>query len=263
MCGVTGAVWNDPQRAIDTATLQRMTDCLRHRGPDADGIYFSTLKLDSPPPTAPGVGLGHRRLSIIDLASGGQPMSNEDGTIWIVFNGEIYNYQELRHELVSKGHVFRTDSDTETIIHLYEEVGPDCFQHLNGMFAVALWDHPRRRLVLARDRLGKKPLLYRHEPGRLLFASELKSILEVPGLPREIDVEAVNDYLTYQYVPHPKTILRGFQKLLPGHYAVYEQDRLHVQPYWRPDFALEQDLTESQAIERLRELLDSAVRLRM
>ena len=135
----------------------------------------------------PGVALGFRRLSIIDLAGGQQPLSNEDGSVWIVFNGEIYNFRDLRRRLEGAGHRFRTHSDTETIVHLYEDEGPDCFRHLNGMFALAIWDARRRQLVLARDRLGKKPLVYRHEPGRLLFASELKSLLEVPGVPREID----------------------------------------------------------------------------
>jgi asparagine synthase (glutamine-hydrolysing) len=263
MCGITGAIWTDPERAIDAPTLARMTDCLRHRGPDAQGAYFSEIRLRPPYEAMPGVALGHRRLSIIDLATGGQPMSNEDGTVWLVFNGEIYNYQELRHRLEGSGHTLRTDSDTETIVHLYEDEGPECFSHLNGMFAVALWDANRRHLVLGRDRLGKKPLVYRHDRGRLLFASELKSLLEVPGLPRQMDPAAVDEYLTYQYVPHPRSIFRGFRKLPPGCCAVYEDDRLDVRPYWRPDFTLQRRLTERQAVDEVRELLDSAVRLRM
>src|SRR5947209_12298596 len=216
MCGVAG-FWHVDKRAVDGAALRRMTRALAHRGPDAEGYY-----------EAPGIGLGHRRLSIIDLSTGGQPMCNEDGTVWIVFNGEVYNFPDLRRRLEGAGHTFRTDSDTETIIHLYEDEGPDCFSHLNGMFAIALWDSNRRRLVLGRDRVGKKPLVYRHEPGRLLFASELKSILQVPGLPRDIDPAAIDEYLTYQYVPHPNTIFRGFKKLPPGHLAVYENDALQV-----------------------------------
>jgi asparagine synthase (glutamine-hydrolysing) len=263
MCGITGAIWTDPERAIDADTLGRMTDCLRHRGPDADGTYASELRLRPPYEALPGVALGHRRLSIIDLATGGQPMSNEDGSVWIVFNGEIYNYQDLRRRLEGAGHVFRTHSDTETIIHLYEDEGPDCFSHLNGMFAVALWDAKSRRLVLGRDRLGKKPLIYRHDRGRLLFASELKSLLAVPGLPRDIDPSAIDEYLTYQYVPHPNTIFRGFRKLPPGYYAVYQDDELEVRPYWQPDFTCERPLTRRRAIEELCELMDSAVRLRM
>jgi asparagine synthase (glutamine-hydrolysing) len=190
-------------------------------------------------------------------------MSNEDGTVWIVFNGEIYNYLDLRRRLEGSGHKFRTDSDTETIVHLYEDEGPECFSHLNGMFAIAIWDANRRRLVLARDRLGKKPLVYRHEAGRLLFASELKSLLTIPGLAREIDPSAIDEYLTYQYIPHPNTIFRGFRKLPPGHLAVYQDDKLDVRPYWRPDFTQERRIIKRAAIDELRELLDSAVQMRM
>jgi asparagine synthase (glutamine-hydrolysing) len=263
MCGITGAVWTDPAKDVSPALLQRMTDCLRHRGPDADGTYVQEYRLRPPYEAMPGVALGHRRLSIIDLCTGGQPMSNEDGSVWIVFNGEIYNYADLRRRLEGAGHKFRTDSDTETIVHLYEDEGPECFSHLNGMFAIALWDANRRRLVLGRDRLGKKPLVYRHDAGRLLFASELKSLLEVPGLPRELDPTAIDAYLTYQYIPHPQTIFRGFRKLPPGHYAVYQDDKLEVRPYWRPDFTAERRITKPQAISELRELLSSAVQMRM
>lgn len=263
MCGITGAIWTDPDRAIEPAVLARMTECLRHRGPDGEGAYYTQLKHRPPYESMPGVALGHRRLSIIDLATGGQPMSNEDGSVWIVFVGEIYNYQDLRRRLEGAGHKFKTDSDTETIVHLYEDEGPECFTHLNGMFAIAIWDANRRRLVLGRDRLGKKPLVYRHEHGRLLFASELKSILQVPGVPRDIDPAAIDEYLTYQYVPHPNCIFRGYQKLPPGHLAVYQDDKLQVRPYWRPDFSVERRVTRQAAVEELRELLDSAVKLRM
>ncbi len=263
MCGITGAIWTNPDRAIDPAVLQRMTDCIRHRGPDGEGHYQSVLQFRPPYESTPGVALGHRRLAIIDLATGAQPMSNEDGTIWITFNGEIYNYQDLRHRLDGAGHKFRTDSDTETIIHLYEDEGPNCFTHLNGMFSLAIWDSNRRHLLLARDRLGKKPLVYRHDPGRLLFASELKSILQVPGLPREIDPAAIDEYLTYQYVPHPNCIFRGYRKLPPGHFAIYENDTLTVRPYWQPDFSVERPITQPAAVEELRHLLDSAVKMRL
>ena len=207
--------------------------------------------------------LGFRRLSIIDLAGGHQPMCNEDESVWMVFNGEIYNYRDLRRRLEGAGHQFKTESDTECIIHLYEDEGPECFTHLNGMFAVAIWDSRNRRLVLGRDRLGKKPLVYRHEPGRLLFASELKSLLSLPGLPREVDPAAVDEYLTYQYVPHPNCILKGYRKLPPGHFAQWHEGKLEVKPYWRPDFAQEINITEKDAAERLRELLESAVTMRM
>jgi asparagine synthase (glutamine-hydrolysing) len=263
VCGITGAIWTAPQLAIDQPLLQRMTDVLRHRGPDDDGFYASDYRLDPPYGAVPGVGLGFRRLSIIDVAGGHQPMSNEDGTVWIVFNGEIYNFPELRHRLEGAGHAFATRSDTETIVHLYEDEGPECFRHLNGMFAVAIWDARRRQLVLGRDRLGKKPLVYRHEPGRLSFASELKSLLEIPGTPRDLDPSALDEYLTYQYVPHPKTIFRSIRKLPPGHYAVYREDRLQVQPYWEPDFNAELQMPEAEAIERLRETLESSVALRL
>lgn len=263
MCGITGAVWSDPAKEVTAALLRQMTDCLRHRGPDGAGMFSEEYRLQPPYETMPGVALGHRRLSIIDLSTGAQPMANEDKTVWITFNGEIYNYADLRRRLEGAGHHFATDSDTETIIHLYEDEGLECFSHLNGMFAVALWDAPRRRLVLGRDRLGKKPLVYHHEPGRLLFASELKSLLQVPGLRRELDPEAIDAYLTYQYIPHPQTIFRGFRKLPPGCLAVYQQDQLEVRPYWQPDFSAERRISRAQAVAELRELLTSAVALRM
>lgn len=226
-------------------------------------MYVCRYRLRPPYPPTPGVALGFRRLSIIDLAGGHQPMSNEDGSVWIAFNGEIYNFQDLRRRLEGAGHRFRTHCDTETIVHLYEDEGTDCFQHLNGMFALAIWDERRRRLVLARDRLGKKPLVYRSEENRLLFASELKSLLEAPDVPRVIDPAAIDEYLTYQYVPHPHTIFRGIHKLPPGHLAVWQDGRLTVKPYWTPDLNHEEPLSEAEYIERVRELLTSSVRLRM
>ena len=187
MCGITGAIWSDPARAISSEVLSRMTDALVHRGPDDSGTYSSDFTLRPPYESVPGVALGHRRLAIIDPAGGHQPMSNDDGTIWITFNGEIYNFAELRQRLEGTGHTFRTRSDTEALLRLYESEGVDFLGHVVGMFAVAIWDGPRRRLLLARDRLGQKPLVYRHERDRLLFASELKSLLTVPGVPREVD----------------------------------------------------------------------------
>lgn len=263
MCGITGAIWTDPREAIEPDTLRRMTDALRHRGPDDTGTYTSAYRTRPPYEPLPGVALGFRRLSIIDLATGAQPLSNEDGTIWLAFNGEIYNFEALRQRLEGAGHTFRSHSDSETIVHLYEDEGVDCFRHLNGMFAIALWDERRRRLVLARDRIGEKPLVYRAEPQRVLFASELKSLLEVPGLPRDIDPAALDAYLTYQYVPHPQTIFRGYHKLPPGHYAVWQDGKLDVQPYWQPDFRREEPWNERAAIDRLRELLPAAIRLRL
>jgi asparagine synthase (glutamine-hydrolysing) len=263
MCGITGAVWIDPNRALSQDVLARMTAVLAHRGPDGEGSYVNEFRHCPPYEPTPGVALGHRRLAIIDPSRGGQPMSNERGTVWLVFNGEIYNYRDLRRRLEGAGHCFRTECDTETIIHLYEDEGTDCFAHLNGMFALALWDADQRRLVLARDRLGKKPLVYRHEPGRLLFASELKSLLQVPGMSRDVDFGAVDEYLTYQYVPHPNTIFRGFKKLSPGHFAVYRDGHLDIRAYWRPDFNLELAASQAEYTDELRHVLESSVRLRM
>jgi asparagine synthase (glutamine-hydrolysing) len=263
MCGITGAIWTDPKQGIDAATLQKMTDVIRHRGPDDDGYYHSEYRLRPPYEALPGVALGFRRLSIIDLEGGHQPMSNEDGTVWVVFNGEIYNYPTIRRRLEGAGHTFRTQSDTETIVHLYEDEGLDFVQHLNGMFAIAIWDSRLRRLVLARDRIGQKPLVYHAQHDRLLFASELKSLLQVDGISREVDPGAIDEYLTYQYVPHPKTIFRGMNKLPPGHVAVFQDGKLDVRPYWQPNFSSEISIGPSAAAENLTELLSSSVEMRM
>jgi asparagine synthase (glutamine-hydrolysing) len=273
MCGIVGGAWTEARHALPAATLKRMMDVMRHRGPDDDGLYESSATSQSGPQAA----LGFRRLSIIDLAGGHQPLSNEDGRIWIVFNGEIYNYRELRPALEARGHVFRTHSDTETIVHLYEEHGDDFVRHLRGMFAIAIWDDARKRLVLARDRLGQKPLFYRHEAGRMLFASELKSLLQVPGAPRELDLESLDLFLTYQYVPHPRSILKGYNKLPPGHMAVYEGGNLSVRRYWNAPYEPDYDRTslanpelahsdrwsDDEWRKQLRTTLTEAVRLRM
>lgn len=263
MCGIAGAVWTPEGKPLERETLQRMTDSLRHRGPDDEGAYVSDMRYGLAQEAVPGVALGFRRLSIIDLAGGRQPISNEDGSVWIVFNGEIYNFVDLRRRLDGAGHTFRTASDTETIVHLYEDEGTDCFRHLRGMFALAIWDANRRRLVLARDRLGKKPLVYRVEPDRLLFASELKALLEVPEVPRDIEPAALDEYLTYQYVPHPNTIFRGIQKLPPASYAVFEDGRLSVRRYWEPDFNREIDRPACDYAEELRHELTAAVKMRL
>lgn len=278
MCGITGAVWTDPKAAVSPETLRRMTDVLAHRGPDDRGQFASELVHRAGSPATPGVALGHRRLSILDLAGGRQPIANEDGSIQLVFNGEIYNYRDLRRRLEGSGHVFRTAGDTETLIHLYEDEGLDFLRHTVGMFALALWDAPRRRLLLARDRLGQKPLVYRLEKDRLLFASELKSLLAVPGVPREIDPAALDEYLTFQYVPHPNTIFRGIRKLPPAHLAVYEEGRLKITRYWSPDPRSISTHLDSKdhirqlqaaaddpptAVRLLRDTLTEAVRLRL
>jgi asparagine synthase (glutamine-hydrolysing) len=263
MCGITGAVWSAAGAALSPDVLARMTAALAHRGPDDSGSYQSAFHLRPGYGAMPGVALGHRRLSIIDVAGGHQPLANEDESVWIAFNGEIYNHRELRMRLEGSGHRFRSRSDTETIVHLYEDEGLDFLRHMNGMFALAIWDANHRRLVLARDRLGEKPLYYRLEAERLLFASELKSLLEVPGVSREIDPQALDEYLTYQYVPHPRTIFRGFCKLPPAHYGVYADGRWTTRCYWQPNFNYENPAPAGEYVEQLRELLASSVRMRL
>jgi asparagine synthase (glutamine-hydrolysing) len=261
MCGITGAVWSQAASAIDQSTLERMADSLRHRGPD-DRHTYRDLHRDGEGRET-GVALGFRRLSIIDLEGARQPMANEDGTVWLVFNGEVYNFHDLRRRLEGAGHRYATDGDGESVLHLYEDVGTDCFQHLNGMFAIAIWDSRRNRLVLGRDRLGKKPLYYTIQGDRLLFASELKAFAEVPGWKPEIDPAAIDEFLTYQYIPHPRTIWKGVHKLEPGHYAVFQNGKLTVERYWNLDPSLEHVIPQAQAIERLRELLSDSVALRL
>jgi asparagine synthase (glutamine-hydrolysing) len=252
MCGfagildLTGAPADERVRQV-----RAMTDTLVHRGPD-DAGYFSDAHL----------ALGHRRLSIIDVAGGHQPLANEDGTIWVALNGEIYNYRDLRARLEAKGHAFTTRSDTETIVHAYEEWGADCVERLRGMFAFALWDQRRRQLLLARDRVGKKPLYYASVGERLLFASELKALLAVPGLDRALDLEAVSDFVTLLYVPREKTIFRRARKLLPGHYLVAGAAGTQLRGYWDVHFAPE-PIEEAQAAARVAALLDEAVSIRL
>jgi asparagine synthase (glutamine-hydrolysing) len=266
MCGIAGGIWTHDAKGITHADLLRMTDAIAHRGPDDQGHWIQGPQrnpsiLSAPP--SPGVALGFRRLSIIDLATGHQPLGNEDGTIQIVFNGEIYNYVELRHRLEGSGHTFRTNTDTETIVHLYEDLGLDCFEHLNGMFAIAIWDQQRQRLVLARDRLGKKPLYYTLQNNRLLFASELKALKSIPGIDTEMDPGAIDLYLTYQYIPHPHSAYRGIHKLPPGHMAVFESGQLKVQQYWNVQWSREIDIPRADAIQQLKALLADSVRIRL
>ena len=263
MCGIAGGVWRADGDPVDRETLVRMAAALRNRGPDDAGTYLSAPLHSPHAGCLVGAGLGFRRLSIIDVSGGRQPMSNEDGSVWIVFNGEIYNYRSLRRRLEGSRHTFRTDSDTETLIHLYEDEGLDFLKLIEGMFAFALWDERRRRLILARDRLGKQPLVYRQEAHRLLFASELKSLLEVDGVPRDIDPAALDAYLTYQYVPHPLTIFRGIRKLPPAHYAVYQDAKLTVAPYWTLDASREVRRTAAEYRQVLREQLTAAVEKRL
>src|SRR5262249_26437419 len=213
MCGIVGIHSLDGQRPIDRALLESMNDSLVHRGPDSAGFYLE-----------PGrVGLAMRRLSIIDVSGGDQPVFNEDGTVCIVFNGEIYNFSALRAELESRGHAFKTNGDTETIVHAYEEFGDDCVDHLRGMFAFALWDRKRQRLLLARDRVGEKQLFYTEVDGRLLFGSEIKALLRDPAVPRSLRAAAVNHFLTYLYVPEPLTMFEGIHELQAGHLLIPER----------------------------------------
>ena len=226
MCGICGKVNLDRNAAsVEPALIRAMMDTIRHRGPDDDGLYV-----------ARGVGLGHLRLSIIDLGSGHQPLSNEDGTIWIVFNGEIYNYRELRAFLVDKGHVFKTQTDTEVIVHLYEELGPQCLEKLRGMFAFALWDEKKKTLILARDRVGIKPLYYSLTDKAIVFASEIKAILADPAINRELAPEIIDRFLSFLYVPGEETLLKGICKLAPGHYLLVKDGKAEIRQYWDLQF---------------------------
>ena len=225
MCGICGFVYKNPEKTVHAIDLQNMCDVIKHRGPDDEGQYLSQ-----------NAGLGMRRLSIIDLQTGAQPIYNEDHSIVIVFNGEIYNHQEIRKELQAKGHVFRSKSDTEAIIHAYEEYGEDCPQKLNGMFAFAIWDNNRQKLFLARDRIGIKPLYYCHDDERIIFGSELKSILQIKDVPRCIDLKALDNFLTFEYIPGPLSIFEGIYKLLPAHTLSYENGRVRIKKYWHLEY---------------------------
>ena len=252
MCGICG-IYHLRGRPIDRGLLQSMNNTLLHRGPDGEGYFLNG-----------NVGLGHRRLSIIDLEAGKQPMSNEDGSVQVVFNGEIYNFLELREFLKKKGHCFSTRSDTEVIVHGYEEWGETVFEHLRGMFAIALWDAARQKILLARDRLGKKPLYYFLDKDRLAFASELKALISDPAVPRELDLEALDCYLTFGYVPSPLSIFKSVRKLSPAHLAVCDRHGFSVRPYWHLDMEHEAPpRTESEIIDELKSLFDESVGLRM
>ena len=253
MCGLTGIFHSDPQGIVDPALLARMNGAIAHRGPDGDGFHFE-----------PGIGLGHRRLSIVDVAGGAQPMFNEDESVVIVFNGEIYNFPELRPELLALGHVFRNRCDTEAVIHAWESWGPACLERLSGMFAFALWDRRQGVLFIARDRLGKKPLYYGHtSAGALVFGSELAALTVVPGLSRTIDPVAVDDFFSFGYVPDPKTIFSGISKLAPAHYLLMKHGQtVEPQRYWAPPTEARQ-CEEGAAIEQLQALLIESTRKRL
>jgi len=249
MCGICGHLHTDPARAVDRSLLERMNDAICHRGPDSDGLYVGG-----------NVGLAMRRLAIIDLAGGDQPMSNEDGTIQLVFNGEIYNFQSLREELLQAGHRFATSSDTEVIVHAYEQWGDDALLRLQGMFALALWDARRERLLLARDRMGEKPLYWHHSSEGLLWGSEAKTLLAAPWVGRRVNPLALHHYLTLQYTPDPLTIYEGIHQLPAAYKLVVERGGApRVSRWWQLDFEPKWDLSEPEVIEQARELLGRAV----
>ncbi len=252
MCGIVGFV-NNSERAADRGVLEAMNGAIVHRGPDDDGFYVHD-----------NVGLAMRRLSIIDLAGGKQPMHNADRTKWIVFNGEIYNYRELRADLEKRGHSFYTNSDTEAIIHLYDEYGADCLQYLRGMFAIAIWDKSDRSLFLARDRVGKKPILYSHQPnGDLIFGSEFQAILKHPSVTREVDYGAIDSYLSYLCVPAPETAFKQIRKLEPGHWLKWKDGNVETRRYWLPNFSKKIKISEDEAIQETTRILRESTKLRM
>ncbi len=298
MCGISGIINSDGQ-PVDRAVLEAMNRTITHRGPDGEGYYVNAGRLGGweagrqkgqDPGKLGGweagkqghrtkgieqgvwsigngkgnVGLGHRRLSIIDLSTGQQPLCNEDGSVWITFNGEIYNFIELKKELESKGHRFQTKSDTETIVHAYEEWGEDCVSRLRGMFAFAIWDEKRQRLILARDRVGKKPLYYVQQSNCFIFASEIKAILEHDEVDRNIDLEALNAYLSFGYVPSPLSIFKDIQKLPPASIAILEKNNLRIESYWHLEMdKIEKNWSESEAGEELLSIFDEAVKVRL
>ena len=251
MCGIVGFVKKDA--GIDRSILERMNAAIIHRGPDDDGFYVDE-----------NAALGMRRLSIIDLAGGKQPIHNADKSKWIVFNGEIYNYQELRKGLEERGHELYTHSDTEAIIHLYDEYGPECLEHLRGMFAFAIWDTADKSLFIARDRVGKKPLLYSHQTnGDLIFGSEFAALLQHPDISREIDLEAIDSYMSFLCIPAPLTAFKQIRKLEPGHWMRWKDGAIETKRYWQPDFSKKIKITEEEAIIETTRILRESTKLRM
>ena len=252
MCGIAGFV-NAGGGAVDRSILEAMNRAIAHRGPDDDGFYVKE-----------NAGLAMRRLSIIDVAGGQQPIHNSEKTKWIVFNGEIYNYQSLREDLEKRGHQLYTKSDTEVVLHLYDEFGPECLQHLRGMFALAIWDEVDKSLFLARDRVGKKPILYSHQKnGDLIFGSEFQAVLQHPSVSREVDMRAIDSYFSYLCVPAPETAFKQIRKLEPGHWLRWKGGQIETHRYWQPDFSKKIKITESEAIEETTRILRESTRLRM
>ncbi len=251
MCGICGILNFGVAEPVSRETLRSMCDVMSHRGPDDEGFFVER-----------NVALGMRRLSIIDLSTGHQPISNENGTVWIVFNGEIYNHLILRKELESKGHKFSTNTDTEVIVHAYEEDGEDCVNKLRGMFAFAIWDKSKKKLFLARDRIGIKPLYYYVDDKRLVFGSELKVILEYPGIPKDLDFEALDNFLTFEYIPAPLTIFKKIRKLPQAHILSVENNKISINEYWKLHFK-EVKRTEEETCDELYEVLKEAVKMRL
>jgi asparagine synthase (glutamine-hydrolysing) len=253
MCGILGFINTDLTRPADEQLARAMAAAIIHRGPDDEGFYFKE-----------NVAMGMRRLSIIDPATGRQPIGNEDGSVWVVFNGEIYNFPELRRGLLARGHQFSTRSDTEVIVHLYEDYGDDLVDHLNGMFAFALWDERRLRLLVARDRMGEKPLYFTQTASAFIFASELKSLIVHPEVERRVNLLALRKYLQYEFVPSPHTMIDGVHKLRPAHRLIFEKGEWRIDPYWRLSYQGERSkIGEDEVAEEVHDRLREAVRMRL
>jgi asparagine synthase (glutamine-hydrolysing) len=252
MCGIVGFV-NAGSRAASRELLERMNGCIVHRGPDEDGFFVHE-----------SVALAMRRLAIIDLKGGQQPIFNEDRSSVIVFNGEIYNFHEIKKDLEARGHVFHTNSDTEVIVHLYDEYGEDCVQYLRGMFAFAIWDFKDKSLFLTRDRVGKKPILYSYQTnGDFVFGSEFTALLAHPGISREVDYEAIDSYLSYLCVPAPQTAFKQIRKLEPAHWLRWKDGKIETQRYWQPNFSKKIKISESEAIEETTRIIREATKMRL
>jgi len=253
MCGIVGLIYKDPARRCDRADIIGMRDLQIHRGPDEAGIFLDN-----------NAGLGHRRLSIIDLSTGQQPMTNEDGSLWIVYNGEVYNFKSIREELLKRGHVLKSHCDTEVILHLYEEKGASCVDDLNGMFAFAIWDKKNRSLFLARDRMGVKPLYYAVTNDAFLFSSEIKSLFAADNLKAACNDHALFEYFVFRHVSGEETLFKGVKNLLPGHTLTLRDGVIEIKRYWSP-FPLNrrEDLSFYEAEEHLSHLIQDAVKIRM
>ncbi len=250
MCGICGFISLKIQPINKQDIIKKMLEVISHRGPDDEGAFMENH-----------AALGVRRLSVIDLNTGHQPIHNEDSSLWIVHNGEIYNFPELKSFLIKKGHVFYTKSDTEVIIHLYEEYGYECLSKLNGMFAFAIWDKKKNELFIARDRFGIKPLYYSDFDAQLLFASEAKSILQFPGFNKGLDLAALDQYLTFEYVPSPRSIFQKIRKLQPGHYLIYKNQNVNITKYWDIGVIKTTNfLKETEVEEKLLGLLKNSIK---